>query len=100
MAGEQREQHEREHRLLAVFGLYTVLVWRGLQAARQAEGTYSFFVALGLSLLLALQILLIAGGVVGVFPLSGVVSPFLSSGLSAMLANFLTGAGIPAVMPA
>lgn len=75
--------------LLAVFGLYTVLVWRGLQAARQAEGTYSFFLALGLSLLLALQILLIAGGVVGVFPLSGVVSPFLSSGRSAMLANFL-----------
>jgi cell division protein FtsW (lipid II flippase)/cell division protein FtsI/penicillin-binding protein 2 len=75
--------------LLAIFGLYTVLVWRGLQAARQAEGTYSFFLALGLSLLLALQILLIAGGVVGLFPLSGVVSPFLSYGRSAMLANFL-----------
>ena len=75
--------------LLVVFGLYTLLFWRGLQAARQADGVYGFFLALGLSLLLALQILLIAGGVLGVLPLSGVVSPFLSSGRSAMLANFL-----------
>jgi cell division protein FtsW (lipid II flippase) len=74
--------------LLVVFALYCLLVWRGLRAARQAEGLYGFFLALGLSLLLALQILLIAGGVVGVLPLSGVVSPFLSSGRSAMLANF------------
>ncbi len=75
--------------LLVVLGIYTLLFWRGLQAARQAEGVYGFFLGLGLSLLLALQILLIAGGVVGVLPLSGVVSPFLSSGRSAMLANFL-----------
>jgi cell division protein FtsW (lipid II flippase) len=75
--------------LLVVLGLYTLLFWRGLQAARQADGVYGFFLGLGLSLLLALQILLIAGGVVGVLPLSGVVSPFLSSGRSAMLANFL-----------
>src|SRR6266545_4974105 len=74
--------------LLVVFGLYTLLFWRGLKAARQADGTYGFFLGLGLSLLLALQILLIGGGVFGVLPLSGVVSPFLSSGRSAMLANF------------
>src|SRR6185436_12346475 len=75
--------------LLVVLGLYTLLIWRGLQAARRADGVYGFFLGLGLSLLLALQILLIAGGVLGVLPLSGVVSPFLSSGRSAMLANFL-----------
>jgi cell division protein FtsW (lipid II flippase) len=75
--------------LLIVFGLYTLLVWRGLRAARRAEGVYGFFLGLGLSLLLGLQVLLIAGGVAGVLPLSGVVSPFLSSGRSAMLANFL-----------
>jgi cell division protein FtsW (lipid II flippase) len=75
--------------LLAALGLYTLLIWRGLRAARRAQGVYGFFLGLGLTLLLALQILLIAGGVVGVLPLSGVVSPFLSSGRSAMLANFL-----------
>ena len=62
---------------------------RGFRAAYRAQGVYSFFLALGLSILVALQILLIAGGIVGVLPLSGVVSPFLSSGRSAMFANFL-----------
>lgn len=75
--------------ILAVLSLYGVLVWRGLRTALRAGGRYSFFLALGLTLLIALQILLIAGGVVGLVPLSGVVSPFLSSGRTAMLANLL-----------
>lgn len=74
--------------LIAVLGLYAALVWRGLRAARRAGTVYGFFLALGLSVLTALHILLIAGGVVGLVPLSGVVSPFLSFGRSAMLANF------------
>ncbi|HSN86489.1 MAG TPA: FtsW/RodA/SpoVE family cell cycle protein, partial [Thermoanaerobaculia bacterium] len=75
--------------ILAVLSLYGVLVWRGLRTALRAGGRYSFFLALGLTLLIALQIVLIAGGVVGLIPLSGVVSPFLSSGRTAMLANLL-----------
>ncbi|HEV8580542.1 MAG TPA: FtsW/RodA/SpoVE family cell cycle protein [Thermoanaerobaculia bacterium] len=75
--------------LLAVVGLYILLIQRGFRAAFRAGGIYSFFLALGLTVLVAVQILLIAGGVVGVLPLSGVVSPFLSSGRTAMLANFL-----------
>jgi cell division protein FtsI/penicillin-binding protein 2 len=39
--------------------------------------------------LIAFEMLLISGGVLGAIPLSGVVSPFLSSGNTAMLANFL-----------
>ncbi|HEU5323573.1 MAG TPA: FtsW/RodA/SpoVE family cell cycle protein, partial [Methylomirabilota bacterium] len=74
--------------LLAVLGLYVLLVQRGFLAAFRAGGVYSFFLALGLTVLVAVQILLISGGVVGVVPLSGVVSPFLSSGRTAMLANF------------
>ncbi len=79
--------------LLAVAGLYALLVQRGLRAARRSGSAYGFFLALGLTLLLALETALISGGVLGLLPLSGVTSPFLSSGRSAMLANFL-GAGI------
>ncbi|MGA2736126.1 MAG: penicillin-binding transpeptidase domain-containing protein [Bryobacteraceae bacterium] len=49
---------------------------------------YEFFLAAGLGVAMALQILLIAGGSLGVMPLSGVVTPFLSYGRSSMLANF------------
>lgn len=75
--------------LLAVFGLYAVLLARGFRTALKAERAYGFFLALGLTLVLGLPVLLIAGGVVGLFPLSGVVSPFLSYGRSALLANFV-----------
>src|ERR1019366_8162757 len=39
--------------------------------------------------LIACEMLLITAGVMGALPLSGVVSPFLSSGNTAMVANFL-----------
>ena len=65
------------------------LVARGLRVAQRAETHFGFFLALGLASLIAFEMLLISSGVLGVLPLSGVVSPFLSSGNTAMLANFL-----------
>jgi cell division protein FtsW (lipid II flippase) len=75
--------------LAAVAGLYALVVQRGLRAARRASTAYGFFLALGLTLLVGLETALIAGGVLGLLPLSGVTSPFLSSGRSAMLGNCL-----------
>jgi cell division protein FtsI/penicillin-binding protein 2/cell division protein FtsW (lipid II flippase) len=65
------------------------LVWRGMRIGLQALNEYGMFLALGLSSLIAFEMLLISGGVLGAIPLSGVVSPFLSFGNTAMLANFL-----------
>ena len=65
------------------------LVWRGMRIGLRAATEYGMFLSLGLSALIAFEMLLISGGVVGAIPLSGVVSPFLSFGNTAMLANFL-----------
>jgi len=65
------------------------LVRRGLRIGLDAPNEYGMFLALGLSALVAFEMLLISSGVLGALPLSGVVSPFLSSGNTAMLANFL-----------
>jgi cell division protein FtsI/penicillin-binding protein 2/cell division protein FtsW (lipid II flippase) len=73
----------------AVFMLFGVLIWRGLAAAQRADTTYGLFLGTGLSTLIACEMLLISAGVLGALPLSGVVSPFLSSGNTAMVANFL-----------
>jgi cell division protein FtsW (lipid II flippase) len=75
--------------VLAVVALYSVLLWRCFRAALRAPGAYTFFLGLGLGLVTVFQILLITGGVLGLLPLSGVVSPLLSYGRSAILANFL-----------
>ena len=74
--------------IAAVFALYGFIVYRALRAALRARSDYEFFLAAGFAAATALQILLISGGALGVMPLSGVVTPFLSYGRSAMLANF------------
>lgn len=74
--------------LLAVAILYTALIWRALATARRAATDYGFFLALILSLFFAVPVLLMAAGILGVLPLTGIVTPFLSFGGSAMLANF------------
>ncbi|HYP15527.1 MAG TPA: FtsW/RodA/SpoVE family cell cycle protein, partial [Bryobacteraceae bacterium] len=75
--------------LAIVYLLYAALVWTGLRIALQSATDYAFFLSLGLTLLIGLNILLISGGVLDLTPLSGVVTPFLSYGGTAMIANFI-----------
>jgi cell division protein FtsW (lipid II flippase) len=73
--------------LFSVVLLYAILGWRCLRTAVRAPGDYSAFLAVGVALGLVVQALVIAGGLLGLAPLAGVVTPFLSYGRSSMLAN-------------
>ena len=64
------------------------MIARALATARRATTDYAFFLATVLALFLAVPVLLMASGTLGLVPLTGVVTPFLSFGGSAMLANF------------
>ena len=79
--------------LAATFCLCAVIALEALRIARRARGDYSRFLAFGIALSLVVQWLLIGAGVLGLFPLSGVATPFLSYGKSAMIVN-LAGIGI------
>jgi cell division protein FtsW (lipid II flippase) len=74
--------------LLAVTLAYAVVAWRGFRIARSASSDYGFFLASALTLFLIVPVLVMAAGMMGVSPLTGVVTPFLSYGGSAMAANF------------
>ncbi|MBE3071470.1 MAG: FtsW/RodA/SpoVE family cell cycle protein, partial [Acidobacteria bacterium] len=74
--------------LIAVFVLSGVLAFRSLRIALRAPGDYTFFLALGLTLSVVFQLLLISAGLLGLLPLTGVATPFLSYGRSSMIANF------------
>jgi cell division protein FtsW (lipid II flippase) len=74
--------------IAAVFALYGLLIYRSIRIAIRAPASYSFFLVVGLALIFGYQLLLIAGGLLGLIPLSGVVSPFLSYGRTSMVANF------------
>ncbi|HEX4168370.1 MAG TPA: FtsW/RodA/SpoVE family cell cycle protein [Bryobacteraceae bacterium] len=83
--------------VIAIALLFFVLITRCLRIALRATSEYTMFLALGLATLITLEMLLISAGVLGAIPLSGVVSPFLSSGNTAMLCNFLIFAVLLAI---
>jgi cell division protein FtsW (lipid II flippase) len=74
--------------VLAVLAAFSVMAWRGLRLCRRASTDYGFFLALGMTLLLVIPALVIGAGMLGVIPLTGVVTPFVSYGGSAMVINF------------
>jgi len=73
--------------LLVVAFAYAVVAWRGFRVSQSASNDYGFFLATALMLFLIVPVLVMAAGVMGVTPLTGVVTPFLSYGGSAMAAN-------------
>ncbi|MDH7576492.1 MAG: FtsW/RodA/SpoVE family cell cycle protein [Bacillota bacterium] len=77
---------------LSIVTLYLLFVWRGLRLALQVPEGFGSLLVFGFSSLLALQTLIILGGVVNLIPLTGIPLPFLSYGGSSLISNcFLTG---------
>jgi cell division protein FtsW (lipid II flippase)/cell division protein FtsI/penicillin-binding protein 2 len=75
--------------LLSVAGMFALIAIRGFGTALRAANDYGFFLATVVTLFLILPVLIMAAGMLGVIPLTGVVTPFLSYGGSAMVANFV-----------
>ena len=73
--------------VVVVLMLYAVLLQRGLAIALRSGSVFSFFLGMGIVLATALQLILITGGMLGLIPLSGVVSPLLSYGMAATIMN-------------
>ncbi len=73
--------------VLLVLALFATLVVRALRIARRTDQPYIALLVVGLVTSLAAQTLLIVGGLLGLLPLSGVVTPFLSLGRSSMVSN-------------
>ena len=73
--------------LIVVTVAYGIVAWRGFRVSQLASNDYGFFLATALTLFLIVPVLVMAAGVMGITPLTGVVTPFLSYGGSAMAAN-------------
>jgi len=73
----------------AVMMLYILMVYRVFRAALLAPTPFRALLAGGLAVLLALQVLVIVGGVTKFLPLTGVTLPLVSYGGSSVVATFI-----------
>ena len=75
--------------LCALFALYALLVGRGFQAGLSLRDPFGRLLATGLASILALQVFVIAGGVMDLIPLTGMAMPFLAQGGSSVVTNWI-----------
>lgn len=73
----------------AVLVVFVAIVRRILVIGIQQPDLYTKLLAVGLAATLGFQVLIIVGGVIGLFPLTGITLPFISYGGSSLVANFL-----------
>jgi cell division protein FtsW (lipid II flippase) len=74
--------------LSALFLLYGLLVERGYRAGLALRDGFGRLLAVGLASIVALQVFVIAGGVTGLIPLTGMAMPFLAQGGSSVVTNW------------
>jgi cell division protein FtsW len=65
------------------------IVRRMLRVAERQPDLYAKLLATGLAVTLGFQVFIIIGGVLGIFPLTGITLPFFSYGGSSLVTNFL-----------
>ncbi len=70
--------------------LFAVLVWRGLRIGLRTPEPFGAYLALGITLLIATQVLVNLGVVTGLLPTKGLPLPFISFGGSALLMTMLS----------
>jgi cell division protein FtsW len=76
----------------AVIALFSVLFFRGILISSRATNEYSYYLGIGLTLLLVIQAILNIGVVIGVFPITGVTLTFISfGGTSLIISMFCAG---------
>ena len=73
---------------LGIMIIYFLFFYRGMRAAFRVKDKFSQLNTIGLSAMIACQVLVIIGGVFAIIPLTGITLPLISYGGSSMLTIF------------
>ncbi|MBH5335987.1 FtsW/RodA/SpoVE family cell cycle protein [Streptomyces pactum] len=73
---------------MAILLIYALIVERGARTALAARDPFGKMLAIGLSAAFAIQVFVVAGGVMGLIPLTGMTMPFMAYGGSSVIANW------------
>ena len=69
--------------------LYLIVLWRGMQIARDASDTFGRLLAVGITSMLAFHVLVNVGMTTGIMPVTGIPLPLMSYGISSLTTNIL-----------
>lgn len=75
--------------LLAVLVLLFLLAQRGFRIALGARDVFLKLTAFGYAFLIAFDVFIVLGGAILIIPLTGMTTPFLSAGGTALMANWI-----------
>ncbi len=73
----------------ALILIYCLVIHRGFRIALTAKTGFGTLLAAGLTSLLAIQTLVIVGGVIKLLPLTGITLPFVSYGGSSLVSSYI-----------
>ena len=73
----------------AIVVAFTLIVGSGIRIATRARSEFAKLTALGLTVVIGFQAFIIMAGVTRLLPLTGITLPFVSSGGSSLIANFI-----------
>ncbi len=78
--------------------LFGALIWRCLSIARESKDPFGSYLAAGIGMMLAIQVVMNVGSMTGLLPITGVTLPFISHGGTAMVV-ILSAMGLVAGIP-
>lgn len=70
--------------------LYMLVLWRGMQIARDASDIFGRLLAVGITSMLAFHVLVNVGMTTGIMPVTGIPLPLMSYGISSLTTNILS----------
>lgn len=74
---------------MAILTIYGIMIERGLRTAIAVRDPFGKLLAVGFATVIGLQLFVVIGGVTRLIPLTGLTTPFLSYGGSALVANWM-----------
>lgn len=75
--------------LMAILVVIFILVQRGMRIALASRELFIKMLASGLAFVMCFQVFVVLGGLVRIIPLTGMTTPFLAAGGSALMASWL-----------
>ena len=74
---------------MVLFGLFTLLLFRGLRAAMISQDSFGRMIAVGIVIFILFQAFINIGVNIRLFPVTGIPLPFLSAGGSSLITLFI-----------